>query len=113
MNAEDKPFIMILVKRAAILALVICAVSIFYWVVGSGESFLDETQSMLLAVMRVSSLGAIAAAAVGVIVAIFCALARRYRLGAAGLAGYAAAAAFGAAALALAQTVSVLSKGLR
>jgi hypothetical protein len=113
MNAEDKPFIMILVKRAAILALVICAVSIFYWIVGSGESFLDETQSMLLWIMRVSSLALIAASAVGLIVAFGCALLRRYRLGAAGLAGYTVAAALGAAALVLAQAVSVLSLGLR
>jgi hypothetical protein len=113
MSAQDKPFIMILVKRAAILMLVICSVSIFYWIIGSGASFLDATQAMLLGIMRISSLALIAASGLGLIVAIASALARRFRLGAAGLAGYALAAAFGAFALLLAQGVSVLSQGLR
>jgi hypothetical protein len=113
MKVQDKPFIMILVKRAAILMLVICAVSIFYWIVGSSESFLDETQSMLLGFIRISSLALIAASAIGFLVAVGCAIARRYRLGAGGLAGYTLAAAFGAVALTLAQGVSILSRGLR
>ena len=48
----NKPLILILVKRAAILMLVLCAISLFYWMVGSVSSFLDETQSMLLDIVR-------------------------------------------------------------
>jgi hypothetical protein len=113
MDAQDKPLIMILVKRAAIFMVLICAVSIFYWAFGSVSSFLDETQSMLLGIMRLSSLGIVAASGFGILLALGFAAARRYRLRAAGLAGYALASALGAAALYLAQSVIILSRGIR
>jgi hypothetical protein len=113
MNAQDKPLLLILVKRAAIFLFVICAVSIFYWAVGSGSSFLDETQSMLLGVMRLSSLGIVASSIIGVALSIGFAAARRYRLRSLGLSGYLLAAAFGTTALYLAQSVIVLSHGFR
>jgi hypothetical protein len=113
MDAQDKPLIMILVKRAAIFAFTICAVSIFYWIVGSASSFLDETQSMLLGVMRVSSLGIVATSVIGLLLGLVFALARRYRLRALGVAGYAFAGMLGVSALYLAQSVIILSRGLR
>ena len=113
MDAQDKPLIMILVKRAAIFTSTICAVSIFYWIVGSLSSFLEETQSMLLGVIRLSSLGIVAASGIGLALGLGFAASRRYRLRALGLAGYAIAAAFGTSALYLAQSMIVLSLGLR
>ena len=113
MDAQDKPIIMILVKRVAIFAFAICAVSLFYWIIGSLSSFLDETQSMLLAVIRISSLGIVAASCAGFILSFGFAAVRRYALNALGLAGYALAAILGFAALYLAQSVIILSKGLR
>lgn len=113
MDAREKPLILILVKRAAILLFCICAVSLFYWIVGSASSFLDETQAMLLGIMRISSLGILVASGLGCLTACALALARRYRVEALGLAGYLIAAAIGAVALAIAQSVSVLSQGLR
>jgi hypothetical protein len=113
MDAQDKPIIMILVKRAAIFSFVICAVSIFYWIVGSLSAFLDETQSMLLTVMRVSSLGIVATSCVGLFLGLGFAAARRYGLRIMGLLGYAFAAILGVSALYLAQSVIILSNGLR
>ena len=106
----DKPLALILVKRAAILFLVVCLVSLFYWVVGSESSFLDSTQSMLLGIMKISSMGILVAAALGIILDL--ALARLYRPAAAGIFGYLFLVVLAAAILALAQTVSFLSRGL-
>jgi hypothetical protein len=113
MDAHDKPLIMILVKRAAILMFVICTVSIFYWVVGSWSSFLDETQSMLLDIMRLSSLGIVASSGIGILLAIGFAISRRYRIRLMGVAGYVLSVALGGSALYLAQSVIFLSRGLR
>ena len=113
MDAQDKPLIMILVKRAAILAFVICTVSAFYWAVGSGSAFLDETQSMLLDFMRLSSLGVLASSGIGIALAFVFAILGRYRLRVPGVAGYAFVSILAAATLILSQSVSLLSRGLR
>jgi hypothetical protein len=113
MKERDKPLLLILLKRAAILLLVVCAVSIFYWAIGSVSSFLDETESMLLDIVRVSSLGVIALAAIGLIFVFIYAFSGRFSLRIKGLAGYVLAVAFGALALILSQTITILSRGLR
>jgi hypothetical protein len=109
----DKPLILILVKRSAIFLLAICAVSLFYWIVGSTTSFLDETQSMLLGIMRIASLGLIVASLFGVLLSLGLTIAGRHGLKVMGLLGYAAAASVGLATLAVAQTLSILSLGIR
>jgi hypothetical protein len=113
MDAQDKPIALILVKRAAIFAFAICAVSAFYWVVGSASSFLDETQSMLLEVMRLSSLGIVAFSGLGAALTLAFAVSGRRRPGLAGFLGYVLTAASGLAALYVAETVEVLSRGIR
>jgi hypothetical protein len=110
---SEKPLILILVKRAAILLLIICAISLFYWIVGSVSSFLDSTQSMLLDIMRLSSLGVLILSGLGILLSAILALVRRFRLGLLGILGYIVAAALGGAALAVAQSISILSLGLR
>jgi hypothetical protein len=112
-TGADKPLILILVKRAAIFLLAICAVSLFYWIVGSTTSFLDETQSMLLGIMRVASLGLIVVSGFGVLLSLGLTIARRHGLRVMGLLGYAVAASIGMATLAVAQTLSILSLGIR
>ena len=113
MDAREKPLIMILVKRAAILMFVICTVSIFYWIVGSWSSFLAETQSMLLGIMRLSSLGIVASSGIGILLDIGFAISRRYALRLMSLLGYACSSAIGGSALYLAQSVIFLSPGFR
>ena len=115
LSPEDKPLLLILIKRTAIFLLVICALSLFYWIVGSLSSFLDETQSMLLDIMRICSLGIIVASGLGALSSIVSAIVRRRRLRAMAMAivGYALAASIGSAFLVLAQSVSILSRGLR
>jgi len=98
----DKPLPVILVKRAVVFLFVICAVSFFYWVVGSESSFLYETQSMLLSIMRLSSLGIVVASGFGVFLALAMAIVRRYRFKVLSLVGYVLASVLGLAALALA-----------
>jgi hypothetical protein len=113
MDAHDKPIIMILVKRAVIFMFVICSVSAIYWIFGSAGSFLDETQTMLLKTMRLSSLGIVAFSGIGVALSLGYAAARRYRLRVMGLLGYLLVSALGTSALYIAQSVIVLSQGLR
>jgi hypothetical protein len=113
MKERDKPLLLILLKRAAILLWVVCAVSIFYWAIGSVRSFLDETELMLLDIARISSLGVIATAVIGLVFMFIYALSGRFNLRIKGLAGYVLVAAFGALALVLSQTMTILSRGLR
>jgi hypothetical protein len=112
MDSQEKPLIMILVKRAAIFMFVICSVSTFYWVVGSESSFLDDTESLLVSIMRISALGILSASGIGILLAAGFALAGRYGFRVLGALGYAVAAALGGLALIVAQTVSILSRGL-
>jgi hypothetical protein len=109
----DKPVLMILAKRAIILLISICAISLFFWVVGSESSFLDETQAMLLTIMRYSSLGVVVAAVLGILVTAVMAMIRRYAFRPLGIVGYVLALSLGAVALVLAQSVTFLSQGLR
>lgn len=113
MKERDKPLILILLKRAAILLLAVCAVSIFYWAIGSASFFLDETESMLLDIARISSLGLIASAGIGLVFVAAYALSGRYSLRIRGIVGYLLAFAFGSFALFFSQTVTILSHGLR
>ena len=113
MNPQGKPIVLILVKRIAIFAVVLCVVSLFYWIVGSESSFLDETEAMLIGFLRFFSLCVIASSGFGAMLSLCFAIARRYRLRILGLLGYVAAAAIGTGALFLAQTVAILSRGLR
>jgi len=100
-------------KRTAILLFILCAVSLFYWIVGSVSSFLDSTQAMLLDILRLSSLGVTIASGMGLLLSLVLAIAGRARLRMLGLLGYILAAGLGGATLALAQGISILSLGLR
>jgi hypothetical protein len=104
---------MILVKRAVIFAFAICSISALYWIIGSESSFLDETQVMLLSVMRLSSLGIVSLSGIGIALSIFYAAARRYRIRVLGLGAYLLVASVGTVALYIAQSVIALSAGLR
>jgi hypothetical protein len=109
---DDKPLALIVVKRAAIFLFIICLVSLFYWIVGSESSFLDSTQSMLLTVMRLSSMGVLIASCSGILLSLGLALTRLYAFRPLGIFGYLLAALFAAAALAVAQSISFLARGL-
>jgi hypothetical protein len=108
----EKPFLMILVKRATIFLFAICAMALFFWVVGSESSFLDQTQSMLLSIVRLASLGLVVASGFGILIAVAMAIGRRFGLRLLGIAAYALTGTVGLAALALSQSVSLLSHGL-
>lgn len=109
----EKPFLLILVKRATIFSFAICAISIFFWVVGSESEFLDRTQWMLLSIVRVSSLAVVLSSGFGILAAAAMGIGRRFRISVPGLFGYALAGAIGVGAMALAQSVLTLSRGLR
>jgi hypothetical protein len=112
MDAQDKPLSMILVKRAVIFAFAICSISTMYWIIGSASSFLDETQVMLLSVMRLSALGIVAFSGIGILLAIGYAAARRYGLRTLGLSSYLLIGGLGGVALLVSQSVIALSHGL-
>jgi hypothetical protein len=107
-----KPLPLILVKRAAILFLLINAISLFLWIVGSYTSFLDETQTALLGALRFASLLLIFDAVVGEAATLAYAVAARRSLRLAALLGYAACALTGAAGLLLSNALLILEKGL-
>jgi hypothetical protein len=113
MEARDKPFLLILAKRSVIFLAVICLVSLYYWGVGARSEFLDETESLLLSIAKVSSLGLVSASGIGVALSLVFALAGRRSLRVLGLLGYLAAMALGGAALVFAEALAELARGIR
>jgi hypothetical protein len=110
---DKKPLPMILIKRATIFLFVVCVVSTFYWIVGSLSSYLDATQAMLVRMMTLSSSAVIIASGLGLLVELAYAVAGRYRASVLGIIGYIGASALSLASLIVAQSVSLLSTGLR
>jgi hypothetical protein len=87
----------LLIKRLSIMFLVFSAVAAYLYVIGNLQLFLDETQRLLLSVLRWSSLASTSLAVIGIL---FFALARRVGPGrkrATGITGYVLAAAASAA----------------
>jgi hypothetical protein len=83
----------LLIKRLSIMFLVFSAVAAYLYIIGNRQLFLDETQRLLLSVLRWSSLASTALAVIGMLFFVF---ARRVGPGgkrAAGITGYALAAA--------------------
>lgn len=107
-----KPLPLILIKRAAILFLLVNAISLFLWIVGSYTSFLDQTQMAVLAALKISSLLLIFDAIVGVAATLAYAVAARRALRLAAILGYAACALTGSAGLLLSNALLMLAKGL-
>jgi hypothetical protein len=107
-----KPLPLILIKRAAILFLLVNAISLFLWIVGSYTSFLDDTQTAMLEALRISSLLLISDALIGEAATLAYAISSRRSLRAAALAGYAACALIGAAGLLVSNALLILEKGL-
>ncbi len=87
-------------------------VVVFYWVVGNFVPFLDETQLMLLSLLRNLSLGLSSSSVVGLGASLLLGQprARGRRLAAAG--GYLLLAILGLGGLILASGLSLLSRGL-
>jgi hypothetical protein len=108
----EKPLALIIVKRSSIFLFVMFFLASFYWVVGSFRSFLEETQLMLLGLLRWASMGLSAVAALGMVLSLAY-LAYRRRAGTlAALLGYAILVACGAAGLVLSHGLVALSRGL-
>jgi hypothetical protein len=107
-----KPFALILVKRLAVFLLLLFLIVVFYWAVGSFSSFLDETQLMLLVLLRWLSLGLAVISLLGMVLSLLFALFRRHSVSAAGLLGYAFLSALGVAGLVLAASLVALSRGV-
>ena len=108
----SKPLAMILVKRASILLLVLCAVSGFFWTVGSFTLFLDETQVLLLTILRYCGMALALCAGVGAALCAGASVARPSARKVLGILGYLVLCAVGAAALFLADAVLLLYGGV-
>ncbi len=111
-KAEHKPLSLILVKRAGLLFLFGFLFSFFFWVVGSFSFFLDETQRILLGILRISSLLLIVDAIIGVAARIVYAITERRRPGIPAFLGYALCFLIGTAGLLLSNALLILGKGL-
>lgn len=112
-RVDAKHLSLILVKRIALLFLATCLFSLFYLVVGSLSSFLDETQLLLLTALRWSAFGLLATATAGVLLTLALALWGMHEARAAGFLGYVLASFFSAGCLALVDALTILSRGLR
>jgi|WetSurMetagenome_2_1015567.scaffolds.fasta_scaffold607680_2 hypothetical protein len=109
---SKKPLLLILLKRAAILFFLVNSLSLFFWIVGSYSSFLDETQTALLGTLRISSLLLLFDAAVGAAATVGYSIAARRGPRLLALVGYAGGMAMGAAGLLLSDALLLLGKGL-
>mgnify|MGYP001231120576 CR=1 FL=1 len=107
-----KPLPLILVKRLSIFLLLLFLIALFYWAVGSFSSFLDETQLMLLGLLRWFSLGLAIVPMLGVALTVLFALFRRHAAKAWGVLGYAFLSVLGIAGLLLSDGLVALSRGL-
>lgn len=107
-----KPLVLIVVKRLAIFLFALFLIALFYWAVGSFNSFLDETQLMLLGLLRWLSLGLSIVSALGLALSLLFTLFQSHALHIAGIAAYAFLSALGVAGLVLADGLVTLSRGL-
>jgi hypothetical protein len=107
-----KPLPLILIKRAAILFLLVNAISLFFWIVGSYSSFLDETLTALLGSLRISSLLLLFDALVGGLATLVYALVERRAPRLSALLGYAGSILIGASGLLFSDALLLLGKGL-
>ena len=107
-----KPLPLLIVKRASILLFILCFLAVFFWTVGSFRSFLEETQLMLLGLLRWASVGLVVSSVIGVILSLLYLLLRRHAATIAGFVGYLLLAAFGAFGLVLSDALVALSQGL-
>jgi len=110
--SAHKPLPLILLKRAAILFFMGLVLSLFFWIVGNYSYFLDETQAMLLGVLRVSSLLLISDSCLGELASLAHALKSRRPPSAGALLGYASAILLGAFGLLFSNGLILLSRGL-
>jgi hypothetical protein len=109
----QKPFLVLIVKRLTIFFLILVALALFYWCVGSFQRFLDETQYMLLGILRWSAIGLTSAAAGGFVASTVFALFRRFSFTFLGILGYFLASLIGIAGLLVSDLLRTLSRGLQ
>jgi hypothetical protein len=109
---DAKHLSLIITKRIAIFFLVTCLISIFYLIVGSLSSFLDETQLVLLAAIRLSAYGLLSASACGILLGIALAFLGMHEARLFAFVGYVLATVLSSVFLALADTLTILSHGL-
>jgi hypothetical protein len=111
-SKRPKPLAVILVKRSSILLLVLSAVSGFFWTVGSFTGFLDDTQVLLLTILRYCGMALALTAGVGAALSAGISVAKPTPAKALGILGYLVLCAVGAAALFLANAVLLLYRGV-
>jgi len=101
-----------MVKRLTVFLLALGLVVVFYWTVGNFVPFLDETQLMLLSLLKALTLGLSSTSVVGLGASLLLGRTRprSSRLAAAG--GYLFLALLGLLGLVLASGLSLLSLGL-
>jgi hypothetical protein len=107
-----KPLPILIVKRASILLFILCFLAAFFWTVGSFRSFLEETQLMLLGLLRWASLCLVVASGIGIALSLLYLLLKRHAAAPQGFIGYVLLVAFGVLGLVLSDALVALSQGL-
>jgi len=108
----DKTLGLIVVKRLSVFLLSVDLVVVFFWTTGNFVPFLDGTQLMLLAVLRLVSLGLAVTAIAGLASSLLLGRGRPRPSRLAGAGGYLILALLGLSCLVLSSALAILSGGL-
>jgi len=107
-----KPIILSALKRLSFLLFTLCLIALFFWVVGSLRDFLDETQLMLLFILRYAAISLGLVSLVGCVGSLLLPSGRKAPKVAFAFFAYLFLAALSVVAVILAESLSVLSAGV-
>jgi|GEM_PF-3418038 len=105
--------LLILVKRLSILLFSMSFLSLLFWGAGNFSDFLDETELMLLGVLRYSGCALIAVSFFGLVITSAIKSGRNPGQRVAGALGYLFLFIFGAAGALISELIHVLSSGIK
>jgi peptidoglycan/LPS O-acetylase OafA/YrhL len=107
----EKPFAYILVKRVALFFLVVSLFPVLFWAAGNWSRFLDDTQLMLIGIVRWSSTALLLLSVLGVFLCLFRAWKRGPGARLLALLGYLLLACLGLVFILLSQFLSAVVSG--
>jgi hypothetical protein len=112
-TVAHKSILLIVVKRLAILLFAVALTALFFWGIGNFRRFLDETELMLLNVLRYTSFLLLPVSALGVGVTVAIASGRDFVHRLVGFLGYLFLLLFSCAGAFLSEFLSLLASGIK
>lgn len=111
-QAAHKSLVLIVAKRLAIFLFAVSFASLLFWAVGNFRRFLDETELMLLGVLKLSSASLLPLSALGIGLTAVLKGGRRPAQRLAALGGYLFLLLFSAACAFLSELLGLLARGI-